>query len=151
MTEVNMRHVRSEKQRRLYERIAAAGICSFCVDFCSGAAPTYHPKPVLKETAYWALTENMELYAGAKLQLLIVYKQHVLGPPLPPEAWAELGMLVEWAVKEYDLPAGGFYFRFGSTDYTGSSIPHFHANIIVGGGTGGDALRVKLGYTGTET
>lgn len=148
MAEVNMRHVRTEEQKRLYEQIAKDGICSFCVDFCSGKPPKYHPKPVIKETAWWVLTENMESYAGARLQFLVVYKQHVLGPPLPPEAWTELGALIEWTTREYSLPAGGFYFRFGDTDYTGSSIPHFHANIIFGGAKEGERLRVKLGYTG---
>jgi len=147
-TEVNMRHIRTDEQRELYERIAATGECSFCTDFCKGVPPTYHPKPVLKETARWALTENMEPYAGAKIHFLLVYKHHVLGPPLPPEAWTELGTLIEWVVKEYDLPAGGFYFRFGDTDYTGASVSHFHANIIFGGAKEGEGLRVKLGYTG---
>lgn len=148
MAEVNMRHVRTGEQQALYEQIQEAGVCSFCEDFCRGKAPTFHPKPIIKETAWWALTENMEPYAGAKLHFLIVYKLHALGPPLPPGAWTELGTLIEWVTKEYDLPAGGFYFRFGDTDYTGSSVPHFHANIIFGGAKDGDRLRVKLGYTG---
>lgn len=148
--EVNLRHVRTEEQKTLYERIKEAGMCSFCEDFCCGKPPTFHPKPVIKETAWWALTENMEPYAGAKLHFLIVCKHHVFGPPLPPEAWAELGELVEWVVKEYELPAGGFYFRFGDTDYTGASVSHFHANIIFGGEKKGERLRVKLGYTGQK-
>lgn len=150
MTEVNMRHIRTDKQRKLYERIAATGECSFCVDFCQGVPPTYHPKPVIKETMSWALTENMEQYAGARFHFLFVYKHHVLGPPLPPEAWAELGELIDWVVKEYNLPAGGFYFRFGDTDYTGASVSHLHANIIFGGEKGGERLRVKLGYAGQK-
>jgi ATP adenylyltransferase len=148
--EVNMRHVRTADQRKLYEYIREAGICSFCVDFCQGKPPTYHPKPVLKETAWWSVTENMEPYAGAKLHLLLVYKQHVLGPPLPPEAWADLGSIVEWAAREYQLPGGGFYFRFGDGDYTGSSVAHFHANLIFGGEKDGERVRVKLGYSGQK-
>lgn len=148
MAEVNMRHVRTKEQQALYERIKETKVCSFCEDFCRGKPPTFHPKPVIRETAWWALTENMEPYAGAKLHFLLVYKHHVLGPPLPSEAWAELGTLVEWVVKQYDLPAGGLYFRFGDTDYTGSSVLHFHANVIFGGTKEGEGLRVKLGYTG---
>ncbi|TSA44397.1 hypothetical protein D4R49_00225 [bacterium] len=148
MNQVNMRHVRTPEQRALYEKIAATGKCSFCIDFCNDNPPTYHPNPVLKETSSWAVTENMEPYAGAKLHLLIVYKYHVLGPPLPPDAWVELGELIAWVVEKYNLPAGGFYFRFGDGDYTGSSVAHFHANIIFGGAKDGERLRVKLGYTG---
>ncbi len=145
--EVNMRHVRTKKQQELYKKIAEDDICSFCADFCSGHSPTYHPNPILKETEWWALTENMEPYAGAKLHFLIVYKKHVFGPPLQLEAWVELGEIVEWTIKNYDLPAGGFYFRFGETDFTGSSVQHFHANIIFGGEKDGEKLKIKLGYT----
>ena len=148
MKEVNMRHVRTEEQRRLYEKIKMAGICPFCVDFCNGNSPTYHPNPILKETVWWVLTENMEPHEGARFDFLLVYKKHVFSPPLPKEAWVDLGILIEWTIKEYDIPGGGFYFRFGDTDYTGASVLHFHANIIFGGAKEGDRLRVKLGYLG---
>ncbi|MEK7558406.1 MAG: hypothetical protein AAB507_01105 [Patescibacteria group bacterium] len=151
MPEVNMRHARTEEQRRLYERIQGDRVCSFCVDFCQGKSPTYHPNPVIKETEHWAFTESFPKYEGAEKHFLIVSKffdeeRHVLFPNLPPEAWQDLGVLIEWAIEEYRLPAGGFFFRFGDTDFTGASISHFHAQLIFGGGKEGEALRVKLGY-----
>ncbi|HUY62725.1 MAG TPA: HIT family protein [Candidatus Paceibacterota bacterium] len=146
MDEVNMRHVRTEEQRALYERIAAAGICSFCVDFCQGNVPTYHPKPVLRETKYWSLTECFPKYDGARAHFLLVYKEHVSGPPLPPEAWADLGKLTEWVLNAYGLRGASLLVRMGDTDYTGGSITHFHAQLICGGEKSGEALRVKVGY-----
>jgi len=152
MSEVNLRHVRTEEQRALYEKIQEAKVCSFCEDFCRGQAPTFHPNPVLKETRYWAFTECFPPYEGAKFSFLIVSKyldkdgRHALFPHLPTQAWQEWGELIQWAVEKYDLPAGAFACRFGDTDYTGASISHLHAHLLFGGAKDGERLHMKLGY-----
>jgi len=149
-----MRHVRTEEQRKLYERIQGDRVCSFCEDFCRGKSPVYHPNPILMENAHWAFTESFPKYAGAEKHFLIVSKfldadgKHALFPVFSGEVWSALGEIVEWVVAEYRLPAGGFFFRFGDTDFTGASISHLHAHLIFGGEKSGEALRVKLGYTG---
>jgi ATP adenylyltransferase len=154
MTQVNMRHVRTEAQRQLYERVQESGVCSFCEDFCRGKTPTFHPNPIIRDLTYWALTECFPKIAGAKEHFLVVSKfldeegHHLLFPVLPKEAWAELGELIEWVTEEYQLPGGAFFFRFGDTDYTGASVSHLHGQIVCGGATAGERLRVKLGYTG---
>lgn len=150
--EVNMRHVRTDEQRALYERIQGARVCSFCEDFCRGKPPSFHPKPVTKETPYWAFTESFPPYEGVEKHFLVVSKfldsegRHALFPSLPAEAWQEFGELMQWAVGEYQLPGGAFFCRFGDTDYTGASISHLHAHLIFGGAREGERLRVKLGY-----
>ena len=155
-SEVNMRHVRTEEQRRLYERIQGDKVCSFCADFCKGKAPTYHPNPILKENAHWAFTESFPKYGAAEKHYLIVSKfldadgKHALFPIFPGEVWQALGEIIEWAVEEYKFPGGGFFFRFGDTDYTGASVSHLHAQLIFGGARNGEALRVKLGYLGNK-
>ena len=154
MTEVNMRHVRTDEQRALYERIRGAKVCSFCEDFCRGKAPTFHPKPIIRDLKYWVLTECFPKLTGVQEHFLIVSKfldeegHHPLFPALPAEAWTEFGELIEWTISRYKLPGGAFFFRFGDTDYTGASISHLHGQIVFGGSTEGERLRVKLGYTG---
>ena len=127
------------------------GVCPFCHDFCGNNILKYHTKPILKKTKWWAVTENFEPYSGAKIHLLLVYRaEHVTMPSeIPTEGWANLGLVVEWVIREFKLPAGGFFFRFGDTDYTGATISHFHAQIIFGGEKDGERLCVKLGYTET--
>lgn len=152
MPEVNMRHVRTEDQRELYERIQGARVCSFCEDFCRGETPTFHPLPIIRDLKYWALTKCYPAIEGAREHFLVVSKhldqegRHPLFPILPPEAWAELGELINWTIDEYRLPAGAFFFRFGDTDYTGASVSHLHCQIIFGGAKDGERLKVKLGY-----
>lgn len=148
---VNMRHSRTEEQSEVMERAKKAGVCPFCHDFCGERLLAFHTKPILKKTAWWAVTENFEPYSGSKVHILLVYRGgHATVPSeISAEGWADLGHVVEWVVKEYQLPAGGFFFRFGDTDYTGATISHFHAQIIFGGEKDGERLRVKLGYTGT--
>jgi len=147
MPVVNMRHVRTRGQKKLYQKIARARICSFCVDFCKGQAPTYHPLPIIREGKWWAVTNNMIPQQNAKLHLLVVLKQHRIFPSLPSEAWSEFGEHLNWVIKKYKLPGGGFYSRFGNSDYTGASVSHLHFNIIFGGAKSGEPLRIKVGYT----
>jgi hypothetical protein len=154
MSEVNMRHVRTDEQRALYERIQGTGRCSFCEDFCRGKVPTFHPKPIIRDLKYWALTECFPKLEGAREHFLVVSKfldeegRHPLFPVLTSEAWGEFSELLEWVISEYQLPGGAFFFRFGDTDYTGASISHLHGQIVFGGATEGGGLKVKLGYTG---
>lgn len=154
MPQVNMRHVRTEAQRELYEKVQGNDVCPFCEDFCRGKTPTFHPNPIIRDLTYWALTKCFPEIKGTKEHFLVVSKlldeegRHPLFPVLPKEAWAELGELLAWTVGEYKLPGGAFFFRFGDTDYTGASVSHLHGQIVFGGATEGERVRVKLGYTG---
>lgn len=152
--EVNMRHVRTDEQRELYERIQGTKLCSFCEDFCRGKPPSFHPNPVIRDMKFWILTECFPKLDGAKEHFLIVSKFldgkgcHLLFPTLSTDAWAEFGTLLEWVITEYQLPGGAFFFRFGDTDYTGASVSHLHGHIVFGGAKEGERLRAKLGYVG---
>ena len=154
MTKVNMRHVRTEEQQRIYEKIVKDGVCPFCEDFCRGKTPRFHPNPIIRDLKYWALTECFPKLTGTKEHFLVVSKyldsedRHPLFPVLPSEAWTEFGELIEWVIDTYQLLGGAFFFRFGDTDYTGASVSHLHAQIVFGGAKEGERLRVKLGYIG---
>lgn len=127
------------------QKIIDDGVCPFCKEHFE----KYHPKPILKETEYWFFTENMSPYKGTKHHFIFVYKPaHVTKPSeITPEALVDLFSLVSWATEEYKIPGGSFFMRFGDTHYTGSSVEHLHAHLLMGDTDAPDhePVRVKLG------
>lgn len=137
---------RTDEQKSLMAQIEADGVCPFC----AAHFRKYHPKPIIKETDSWFLTENMSPYEGTTQHFIFVYKPaHISGPTeMTNESKAELFDLVSWVVSQYNIPGGSFFMRFGEGGYNGSSVEHLHAQLIVGvqKNEGTEALRVKLGY-----
>ena len=140
-------HARSKDQIELMEKIVKDGVCPFCSEHFK----KYHPRPILKETKWWIVSENMHPYEGARVHLLFVYKEHVSTvSEMKPEAGKELIELVSWAIQKYKIAGGAFFMRFGDTRYTGSSVNHLHAQLLTGNAKSDDdnidKLKVKLGY-----
>ena len=142
---LNHENARTEEQKKLMLRIEADGVCPFCVEHFT----KYHPKPILKETEYWFVTENISPYEGTKHHLLFVYKpSHITRPEeMVPGALQNLFSLFTWATETYAILGGSFFMRFGDTTYNGSSVEHLHAHLISGGQNhdGAEGIRVKLG------
>lgn len=137
---------RTDEQRELMKKIEEDGVCPFCAEYFT----KYHPKPIIKETASWFLTENMSPYEGTKHHFLFVYKtSHATKPTeVTDGGQAELFSLMNWAIEEYNIEGGSFFMRFGGGGYTGSSVEHLHAHLLVGAERteSSEGLRVKLGY-----
>lgn len=129
----------------LMQKIIVDGVCPFCAEHFK----KYHPRPILKETAYWFLTENMSPYAGTKYHFIFVYKPaHITTPnEITPEAFNNLFALMNAVVEEYEIPGGAFFMRFGDMRYNGSSVEHLHAQLLMGDVDAPDhePVRVKLG------
>ncbi len=140
-------NARTDEQKELMAKIEADGVCPFCVEHFT----KYHPKPIIKETDSWFLTENMSPYEGTTRHLIFVYKPaHVISPQeITAESRSELFELINWAIDEYQIAGGSFFMRFGEGGYNGSSVEHLHAQLVVGEKKSEEteALRVKLGYT----
>lgn len=99
--------------------------------FCSESLAKYHKNPILREGAFWLVTDNMYPYEGAKNQILFIHKDHIEHlSDVSPGAWQELHRLAAWISDERDIRGGTFYLRFGETEYTGASVRHLHANLI---------------------
>lgn len=145
-TGLNHHNVRTKEQKELMAQIEKDGVCPFCAEYFR----KYHPKPILKETDWWFVTENMSPYAGTKMHFLFVYKPtHISSPEnINPEGTQDLFTLMNWVIQEYNIGGGAFFMRFGDTSYNGSSVEHLHAQLVVGEKEGDDveALRVKLGW-----
>lgn len=143
---LNHHEARTEEQKRLMEQIEADGVCPFCAEHFRA----YHPKPIIRETDHWFLTENMSPYGGTAHHYIFVYKPaHICFPSeMTADARIELFELVDWTIREHNIPGGSFFMRFGAGDYNGSSVEHLHAHLISGASNEGDTegLKVKLAY-----
>lgn len=142
---LNMDNARTPEQIALMQTIIDDGVCPFCKEHFA----KYHPKPILKETDCWFFTENMSPYKGTKHHFIFVYKPaHITkASELAPNALQDLFDLLTWATEEYKIPGGSFFMRFGDTHFTGSSVEHLHAHLLMGDVDAHDhkAVRVKLG------
>lgn len=140
------KEARTDEQKALMAKIEADGVCPFC----EAHFRQYHPKPILKETASWFVTENMSPYEGTTQHYIFVYKPaHITLPSdLTPESRIELFDLVDWVIATYNIPGGSFFMRFGEGGYNGSSVEHLHGHLISGVAKGDDTegLKVKLSY-----
>lgn len=117
--------------QKVINEIQADGICPFCLENLK----KYHKNPILQQTEHWIVTYNMYPYVGAKKHFLIIHKQHISNiNELPPEAWADLHELVGAIVKKNKIKGAAFLLRFGDTDYTGASVSHLHAQLVMGSG-----------------
>jgi diadenosine tetraphosphate (Ap4A) HIT family hydrolase len=143
---LNHKSTRTKEQRELMARIEADGVCPFCEENFK----TYHPRPILKETEHWFVTENMRPYEGTTTHLIFVYKDahiHKLSE-VKEGAALDLFALLGWVEKEYGLAGGSFFMRFGDMEWNGSSVEHLHAQLLVGVPQTEEVrpLRVKLGW-----
>ncbi len=145
-THVNLAHARKEHQRETMERIVRDGVCPFCRKHFE----RYHTKPILHETKHWLVTENFAPYEGARIHLLLVAQQHCTLPEeLGSEAWANLQDVLAWIRTEFELAGGTLLMRWGDTEYTGATVTHLHAQLIVGAARneGGEPILTALGYS----
>ncbi len=144
---LNHDNARTDEQKKLMAQIEADGVCPFCAEHFK----KYHPKPIIKETDYWFLTENMSPYDGTIRHFLFVYKPaHITMPSdITPEGTKDLFELVSFVNETYKIEGGGFFMRYGDTAWNGSSVEHLHAHIIVGGKQteGKGKIRVPLAWS----
>jgi diadenosine tetraphosphate (Ap4A) HIT family hydrolase len=141
-TGLNHSEARTEEQRALMATIEADGVCPFCKEHFK----KYHPKPVLKETDYWFVTENMSPYEGTSLHTIFVYKpKHISKPQdISPEAAQDLFSLISQITEEGGIEGGSFFMRFGDPQWNGGSVEHLHAHVIAGTKKGEDTEKMKV-------
>ena len=125
---VDMDNARLPDQRTAMERIIARGHCPFCPENLARE----HKRPLLKEGAYWLVTENQWPYKNTRAHLLFILKKHAenIGD-IPADAYAELGEILRWLEAKGDIPGGGLCMRFGDTQYSGGTVRHIHAQLVV--------------------
>lgn len=141
---VNLENARVDTQRKVMEEIVKDDVCPFCIENFI----RYHKKLILRDGKYWLLTSNQWPYEHTKYHFLAVSKKHLETlSELSAEAVDELLEHFQWVVSTYKIPGGSFFMRFGDTAYTGSSVAHLHAQLIMGDhdDPNHQPVKVKLG------
>lgn len=124
-------------------RLEAAGICLFCPEHLDGPG---HDRVVYRSD-HWSVTPNEFPYAGTRLHLLLVPRQHVDDLcDLSPDAQTDLFVALGWAREHYGITFYGLSARNGDLRYTGGTIYHLHIHLLVGDVDDPDhePVRVKL-------
>lgn len=145
MKKVNVKNTRSKQYAAVLRKIEKEKICPFCEEYFL----RHHTRPVLKKGKHWILTENFTPYPGTTSHLLIVSKKHVTHfKDLAPAAFPELFSILKPELKKRGIQGGGLFMRFGDTDYNFSSVPHLHAQLVVGikRGKNTELLLAPLGF-----
>jgi ATP adenylyltransferase len=108
-----MENYRTPEQLAEMQRLEADGVCLFCPD--------------------WTVSPNDFPYPGARLHLLLVPRQHVRDVlDLDAEARAGFWTALGWVRERYDLTYYGLGMRNGDCQYTGATVRHVHAHVLVG-------------------
>ena len=120
---------RTAEQLADMRQLEAQGLCLFCPD---GLA-RHSRQQILFQTRHWSVTPNAFPYPGTRLHLLLVPGQHAadlldLDEAVRQDFWAALG-----AVRDrYELSYYGLGVRNGDCRFTGATVRHVHAHVLVG-------------------
>ncbi len=142
---INLDHARTDTQRMVMEQIKHDGVCPFCRTHL----PSYHTKPILFETAHWIVTTNFAPYTGTQHHFLLIAQTHVTQlHELGSDAHRDFFAIIERLGREYDIPGSTLLIRSGNTKYTGGTVTHLHAQLIVGGAStkGAEPILTCVGY-----
>ena len=108
-------------------QIAGEAKCPFCPDNFK-----YHKNPILKRLGRWFITRSTWPYENTQYHFLIMSTAHHEElRELTDSDWLAVLKLAQYAVKKFKLPGGGLAMRFGETTYTGATVCHLHAHLIV--------------------
>jgi ATP adenylyltransferase len=136
-----MENHRTPEQLAEMERLEAAGICLFCPD----ELRVHAHQEVLWETEHWTVTPNKFPYAGTRLHLLLVPHAHAgdlldLDAEVQQDFWTALRSIRD----RYDLRHYGLGSRNGDCRFTGATITHVHAHVLVGDPTAEPEVPVRM-------
>lgn len=137
-------NARSPAQLAEMKRLDATGVCLFCPDYLAS-----HPvQRTLFSTSHWTATPNEFPYQGTSLHVLLVPHEHAadlleLSEQVRSDFWVALARLAE----RYDLRHYGLGVRNGDCRYTGATIAHVHAHVLVSA-TGPGAAPVRMRFSG---
>lgn len=122
-------NARTDEQRAEMARLDAAGICLFCPEHLAS-----HPQQrILLSTRHWTATPNEYPYAGTSRHILLVPHQHAsdlleLSDEVRADFWVALAAVAE----AIGLHHYGLGIRNGDCRFTGATIQHVHAHVLVG-------------------
>lgn len=137
-------NVRTPEQLARMRRLAAEGVCLFCPDGRSS-----HPwqQPLLA-TEHWTVSPNEFPYPGTRLHLLLVPHLHASDLlDLPDEVRADFWTALAQVRREHGLTHYGLGVRNGDCRFTGATIDHVHAHVLVGATEPGGGPPVRMRFS----
>jgi len=138
-----LENYRTEDQLAEMRRLEAAGICLFCPD----GIRRHKRQQILWQTSHWTVTPNKFPYAGTRLHLLLIPHEHVGDLlDLPAAARQDFWVVLGWVRERFALDHYGLGVRNGDCRFTGGTIRHVHAHVLVGDG-GGTPVRMRFSST----
>ena len=141
-------NARSAEQLSEMQRLEADGICLFCPD----GLRSHGRQKVLWRTRHWSVTPNEFPYAGARHHLLLVPDEHVTDMiDLSEEAQRDFWTVLAEVRQRYDLTYYGLGVRNGDCRFTGGTIRHVHAHVLVGGGDQDEHVPVRMRFSSRPT
>jgi ATP adenylyltransferase len=135
---------RTAEQLAEMQQLEARGLCLFCPD----GLREHARQRVLGRTEHWSITPNEFPYAGTALHLLVVPRQHAgdlldLDPEVQADFWTALG----WVREHYGLRYYGLGVRNGDCRYSGATIRHVHAHVLVGDPDAEPEVSVRMRFS----
>ncbi len=105
------------------------------------------------ENEHWLIFENA--FQGSRpcsTMIVIIARLHWRTlEDITPDAWKSFGEMISWATKQYNLPGGMLFLRFGPMQYSTGTMPHMHWNIWVPDqSVKGDARKLWIPIQKTE-
>lgn len=123
---VDPRNARTDGYREIIEEIVSEKVCPLCPPM------KWHPNPILEDDGKWLITANSNPYKDTEHHLLIIKRTHIETlDDLSADDMKSVLNLAKWATGEFNIRGGGLTIRFGDTLYTGATIKHLHAHLIV--------------------
>lgn len=125
-----MSNHRTAEQLAEMQRLEAAGICLFCP---GGPRDDAHKRAVVWENRHWTVLPNDFPYKGTRLHLLVVPHKHVNDMlDLDEESLSDFWDVLKVIRERFNLEHYGLGVRNGNCSFTGATIAHVHAHILVG-------------------
>jgi ATP adenylyltransferase len=141
MTFYCFQNYRFDDQLAEMQRLEAEGTCLFCPD----GLRQHAADRILHESGSWFVILNKFPYRGTKLHLLIIPREHVgdmadLHPAAQSDFWSVLSLTRE----RFELSHYGLGIRNGDCRFTGATIAHLHAHVLVGDPDSDTDVRMRL-------
>ena len=126
----NIGNSRTAEQLVHMRETIGQGVCPFC-DLDKKM------NEVIREGKHWRAWFNPFPYPFHRAHLVLASVEHWTSlQEVPPEAWAEWGVLNAELVRTFNLAGGGMVMRFGDNSYNGGTLSHVHSHIQVPDKTG---------------
>lgn len=124
-----MSNYRTPEQLEEMQRLEEAGICLFCPEALDKRAQ----QRTLLKTEHWTVTPNEFPYKGTKLHLLVIPHEHVNDMlDLDGDSLNDFWKTLKMVRKQFNLTHYGLGARNGDCAFTGATIAHVHAHLLVG-------------------